>query len=150
MPMFRFLASLKRLRGTRLDIFGYTEERRMERRLIGEYEATVETLLATLDQNNHALAVQIAALPETHARLRPRQGEEREGGEGARSEPAGRLPQPGPAVGRRGIAGAEQGGTPPLPMGLGREAKASRGTRAVREGRVAAAPARYRPIGGGK
>ena len=63
--MFRLLASLKRLRGTRLDVFGYTEERRMERRLIGEYEATVETLLATLDQNNHALAVQIAAVPET-------------------------------------------------------------------------------------
>ena len=65
MPMFRLLASLKRLRGTRLDIFGYTAERRRERRLIGEYEATVETLLASLDQNNHALAVQIAALPET-------------------------------------------------------------------------------------
>jgi indolepyruvate ferredoxin oxidoreductase len=65
MPMFRFLASLKRLRGTRLDLFGYTAERRMERRLIGEYEATVETLLTSLDQNNHALAVQIAALPET-------------------------------------------------------------------------------------
>ena len=65
MPMFRLLASLKRLRGTRLDLFGYTAERRRERRLIGEYEATVETLLASLDQNNHALAVQIAALPET-------------------------------------------------------------------------------------
>jgi indolepyruvate ferredoxin oxidoreductase len=65
MPLFGFLASLKRLRGTRLDLFGYTAERRMERRLIGEYEATVETLLATLDQDNHALAVQIAALPET-------------------------------------------------------------------------------------
>ena len=65
MPMFRLLASLKRLRGTRLDLFGYTAERRRERRLIGEYEATVETLLARLDQNNHALAVQIAALPET-------------------------------------------------------------------------------------
>src|SRR6266404_2653215 len=65
MPLFGFLASLKRLRGTRLDLFGYTAERRMERRLIGEYQATVETLLATLDQNNHALAVQIAALPET-------------------------------------------------------------------------------------
>ncbi|HEX9558457.1 MAG TPA: DUF6537 domain-containing protein, partial [Reyranella sp.] len=65
MPLFGFLASLKRLRGTRFDVFGYTAERRMERRLIGEYEATIETLLATLDQNNHALAVQIAALPET-------------------------------------------------------------------------------------
>ena len=65
MPMFRLLASLKRLRGTRLDVFGYTEERRMERRLIGDYETTLETLLASLDQNNHALAVQIASLPET-------------------------------------------------------------------------------------
>jgi indolepyruvate ferredoxin oxidoreductase len=65
MPMFRLLASLKRLRGTRLDIFGYSEERRMERRLIGEYEATIETVLATLDQNNHAMALQIAALPES-------------------------------------------------------------------------------------
>ena len=65
MPMFRLLASLKRLRGTRLDLFGYTAERRRERRLIGDYEATVETLLASLDQSNHAIALQIAALPET-------------------------------------------------------------------------------------
>ena len=65
MPMFRMLASLKKLRGTALDIFGYTEERRMERRLIGEYEATIDEVLATLGQDNHALAVQIAAVPET-------------------------------------------------------------------------------------
>ena len=65
LPVFRLLASLKRLRGTKLDIFGYSEERRMERRLIGEYEATIDSLLATLDQNNHGQAVQIAAIPET-------------------------------------------------------------------------------------
>ena len=65
MPAFRILASLKRLRGGTFDIFGYSEERRMERRLIGEYEITVETLLATLGQDNHALAVQIASVPET-------------------------------------------------------------------------------------
>ncbi|MEI6200740.1 MAG: DUF6537 domain-containing protein, partial [Enhydrobacter sp.] len=65
MPMFRFLAALKKLRGTKLDLFGYTEERKMERRLIGEYEATIDSVLATLDQNNHAMAVQIAAVPET-------------------------------------------------------------------------------------
>jgi indolepyruvate ferredoxin oxidoreductase len=62
---FRVLAGLKRLRGTAFDIFGYTEERKMERRLIAEYEATVDSLLATLDQNNHGLAVQIASVPET-------------------------------------------------------------------------------------
>jgi indolepyruvate ferredoxin oxidoreductase len=65
MTAFRVLASLKRLRGTAFDVFGHTEERRMERRLIAEYEATVDSLLATLGQDNHALAVQIAALPET-------------------------------------------------------------------------------------
>jgi indolepyruvate ferredoxin oxidoreductase len=65
LPMFGLLASLKKLRGTRFDVFGYTEERRMERRLIGEYEATLDKVLATLDQNNHALAVQIAQLPES-------------------------------------------------------------------------------------
>ena len=65
MTGFSLLAKLKGLRGTALDIFGRTEERRMERALIGEYEATVETLLQGLSRDNHALAVEIAALPET-------------------------------------------------------------------------------------
>ena len=37
----------------------------MERRLIGEYEATIDSVLASLAQDNHAMAVQIAAVPET-------------------------------------------------------------------------------------
>ena len=61
---FRILAKLKPLRGTALDIFGRTEERRTERRLIGEYEATVAELLERLDRENHALAVEIASVPE--------------------------------------------------------------------------------------
>ncbi|UYN95176.1 MAG: indolepyruvate ferredoxin oxidoreductase family protein [Enhydrobacter sp.] len=65
LPAFRLLAGLKRLRGTKLDIFGYTEERKTERRLIGEYEATIDRILATLGQDNHALAVQIASVPES-------------------------------------------------------------------------------------
>jgi indolepyruvate ferredoxin oxidoreductase len=65
MGMFRVLAKLKGLRGTALDIFGRTEERRMERALIAEYEQTVETLLAGLKRDNLALAVEIASLPET-------------------------------------------------------------------------------------
>jgi len=55
---------LKALRGTPLDIFGYSEERRTERELIREYEQTVERLLAGLTPQNHALAVQIASIPE--------------------------------------------------------------------------------------
>jgi indolepyruvate ferredoxin oxidoreductase len=65
MPAFRLLASMKRLRGTAFDIFGRSDERRMERRLIGEYEATIDDILVTLDQSNHAMAVQIAEIPES-------------------------------------------------------------------------------------
>jgi indolepyruvate ferredoxin oxidoreductase len=61
---FKLLAALKGLRGTRLDVFGYTAERQTERRLIAEYEATIAELLATLAPGNHAMAVQIASLPE--------------------------------------------------------------------------------------
>ena len=60
---FRLLAALKSLRGTALDPFGYTAERRRERALIGAYEATVETLIAGLESDNHALAAEIAEVP---------------------------------------------------------------------------------------
>jgi indolepyruvate ferredoxin oxidoreductase len=61
---FKLLARLKGLRGTAFDVFGYSEERRTERRLIGAYEATMAAVIAALDGQNHAMAVQIAALPE--------------------------------------------------------------------------------------
>ena len=64
LPVFRVLKRLKFLRGTPLDVFGYTEERRMERELIREYEHTVDRLLSGLTSQNHALAVQIASLAE--------------------------------------------------------------------------------------
>jgi indolepyruvate ferredoxin oxidoreductase len=63
--LFGILSKLKGLRGTAFDIFGRTEERRMERALIGEYEATVAALLQDLSRDNHALAVEIATLPES-------------------------------------------------------------------------------------
>jgi indolepyruvate ferredoxin oxidoreductase len=62
---FTVLARLKFLRGTALDVFGRTEERRMERALIGEYERTLHALLEGLARENHALALEIASLPET-------------------------------------------------------------------------------------
>jgi indolepyruvate ferredoxin oxidoreductase len=64
LPLLRVLKSLRRLRGTPFDVFGYTDERRTERALIREYEATVERLLAGLSTGNHALALQIASIPE--------------------------------------------------------------------------------------
>ncbi|HYD74548.1 indolepyruvate ferredoxin oxidoreductase family protein [Ramlibacter sp.] len=61
---FKVLARLKGLRGTPLDVFGRTEERRTERALIGEYRRSVEQLLAGLDAGNHGLALEIAAIPD--------------------------------------------------------------------------------------
>ena len=62
--VFRLLAKLKQLRGTAFDVFGYTQERRMERQLIVEYEAVVQELVDHLTADNHALAIEIASLPE--------------------------------------------------------------------------------------
>ena len=64
LPAMKLLAKLKGLRGTAFDIFGYSEERRAERRMIGEYEVVVDELIGGLNHDNHALAVEIATLPE--------------------------------------------------------------------------------------
>ena len=61
---FRLLAKLKGLRGTALDIFGRTAERRGERALIAEYRGCIEELLSTLDAARLAQAVEIARIPE--------------------------------------------------------------------------------------
>ncbi|WP_434031920.1 indolepyruvate ferredoxin oxidoreductase family protein [[Pseudomonas] boreopolis] len=61
---FKWLARLRKLRGTRLDVFGYTAERRLERQLIADYAATVASLLEKLDADNVGLAAQIAGIPE--------------------------------------------------------------------------------------
>ena len=64
MGAFRLQARFRRLRGTRMDPFGYTTERRAERELIAAYEATIAELAGGLTLDNHALAVDIAAVPE--------------------------------------------------------------------------------------
>ena len=61
---FRILSSLRALRGTPLDIFGRTEERRAERALPGQYRESLERVIASLDAGNHAQAVEIARIPE--------------------------------------------------------------------------------------
>ena len=75
MKGFSLLAKLKGLRGSALDLFGYTQERRIERTLIADYERTVGELIAKLDPANHAIAVAIASIPEKirgfgHVKLR--------------------------------------------------------------------------------
>jgi indolepyruvate ferredoxin oxidoreductase len=61
---FGYLARLRGLRGTAFDPFGYSEERRTERRLIAAYEEVIEELLRDLSPENHELAVEIARIPE--------------------------------------------------------------------------------------
>ena len=60
----KFLSRFKFLRGTAFDPFGKTVERKMERRLILEYEQTIEELLRGFSKKNHVLAVEIAKIPE--------------------------------------------------------------------------------------
>ncbi len=60
----RVLARMRGLRGTPLDVFGYSEERRTERSLIAEYERVIEELLQSLDGKRVALAAEIASVPE--------------------------------------------------------------------------------------
>src|SRR5205814_1153295 len=62
--LFKVLKNLKALRGTALDPFGYSEERRTERSLIREYEQAIEVVLSGLSSANHAAAVELASLPE--------------------------------------------------------------------------------------
>jgi len=63
LPLLKVLARGKALRGTAFDLFGRTEERKLERRLIAEYEARVAELLAGLTPEKSAVAVAIANVP---------------------------------------------------------------------------------------
>ncbi len=62
--MFRGLLKTKRLRGTRLDPFGQTTERKIERELIDSYRSTIDTIVSSLTENNYEQAVQLAGLAD--------------------------------------------------------------------------------------
>ncbi len=64
LPMFRALAKCRGLRGTALDIFGKTHERRTEQRLIGEYIALVDEFCVSLTDANRDIAIRLARLPD--------------------------------------------------------------------------------------
>ncbi|WP_369882084.1 indolepyruvate ferredoxin oxidoreductase family protein [Acidovorax sp. HMWF018] len=69
LPAFRLLAGLRFLRGTAFDVFGRTQERRMERALIAQYKSNIEQALAviagTRDAGHYEAAVKLAELPES-------------------------------------------------------------------------------------
>jgi indolepyruvate ferredoxin oxidoreductase len=62
---FKLLAKLKGLRGSAVDIFGMTAERRLERQLIADYEGLVGELLVGLSADKLELAIKLARLPES-------------------------------------------------------------------------------------
>jgi len=64
MPLLKVTAALRGLRGTPLDIFGYTAERKQERQLIKDYQQLVAEVIGGLHHDNHPLAVELLSLPE--------------------------------------------------------------------------------------
>jgi indolepyruvate ferredoxin oxidoreductase len=63
-PAMGLLARFKKLRGTMFDPFGRTEERRMERALIGEYEAIINEVAEGLSAENLRLALALVEVPD--------------------------------------------------------------------------------------
>jgi indolepyruvate ferredoxin oxidoreductase len=79
MRVFRVLAGLRKLRRTPLDVFARSAERKMERRLLADYEATLREIIGGLTPQNHAAAVMLAGLPDQvrgygHVKLRAVEG----------------------------------------------------------------------------
>jgi indolepyruvate ferredoxin oxidoreductase len=65
MPMLKVLAVARRVRGTMFDVFGRTDERRLERKLIADYEQRVRELLPLLDAQRRGVAIEIAKIPHS-------------------------------------------------------------------------------------
>jgi indolepyruvate ferredoxin oxidoreductase len=63
LPVFRLLSKGRRLRGTAWDVFGYTQERQLERQMIADYELLLDEIVRRLSPQTHATAVALARLP---------------------------------------------------------------------------------------
>lgn len=61
--VFKVLAKMRKVRGSWLDPFGYTHERRQERQLIEEYEQTLDELASRLSPANYQVAIELAGIP---------------------------------------------------------------------------------------
>ena len=65
MTALKFLAHMKFLRGTALDPFAHSKDRKLERQLIAEYQTVIEETIQHLNPDNYRIAVEVAAYPET-------------------------------------------------------------------------------------
>jgi indolepyruvate ferredoxin oxidoreductase len=64
LPILRVLAKLRSLRGTKLDLFGMSADRRLERELLARYESLLDRVVAELDDSRFDVALELARLPE--------------------------------------------------------------------------------------
>ncbi|MGJ8687747.1 MAG: DUF6537 domain-containing protein, partial [Spongiibacteraceae bacterium] len=64
MPVFSLLAKFKCLRGSRFDIFSYSDERRQERQLLADFNNDLSLLLANLRPDNFDMAIELVSLVE--------------------------------------------------------------------------------------
>lgn len=60
MTLFAMLTTMKGLRGTAFDIFGYNAERRMERKMIANYRALIENVVDGLTRSSLPAAIELA------------------------------------------------------------------------------------------
>ncbi len=97
---FKLLAKLKILRATPLDMFGYSQERKMERRLIGDYEMMIEEILSSLNSENHSIAVELANVPDAIRGFGPVKAAGAEKAEAAKAELLGRYRSVGTGAGK--------------------------------------------------
>jgi indolepyruvate ferredoxin oxidoreductase len=65
MGLFALLARAKGLRGTLLDPFRYSGDRKLERRLIADYQVMLDEVAERLNSDTHAIAVELATLPQS-------------------------------------------------------------------------------------
>lgn len=63
LPLMRLLSRMKSLRGTAFDPFGYTADRKLERKIIAEYESDLALIEQTLCHENYEAAQALAELP---------------------------------------------------------------------------------------
>jgi indolepyruvate ferredoxin oxidoreductase len=63
-PVLSLLRALRRVRGTRLDVFGLQHMRRIERELVDEYRESINAALGFLNEENLAEVRRLAELPD--------------------------------------------------------------------------------------
>ena len=63
-PVLKAMSALKFLRGTAFDVFGYSEDRKIERRLLVAFKEDLETIFSTIDQTSYQSAVDLVSLTD--------------------------------------------------------------------------------------